>query len=77
VGVPQPGTVEVHPHASLGTSLAQQADLVDRLDGPTAEVVGVLDDDEGGVDLVGAGAGDHETQRVGGGQQPTRRHPRP
>ena len=52
------------------------ADRVDRLHGAAAEVVGVLDDDERGLDLVGADAGRHERHRPGRVEQAALARPR-
>ena len=46
VGVPEPGTVEVHRDPPRLGAGAQRLDLVERLDRAAAEVVGVLDDDQ-------------------------------
>ena len=53
MGVPQPGAVEVCGDAEIGCGRTEPTDAVDRLDGAATEVVGVLDDDERGLDLVG------------------------
>jgi hypothetical protein len=72
VGVPQPRTVEVHPHTRRARQFPHPVDRLERLHGPAPEVVGVLDDDGGGRYEVRAGVWPHHRRPPGQGSSSPR-----
>ena len=76
MGVPEPRAVEVHRDPDRRGGRPHLADRADRLHGAAAEVVGVLDHDERGLDLVGPDPGRHERHRPGRVEQTALARPR-
>jgi hypothetical protein len=66
VGVPQPRPVEVHRHPEGLGGCPHLTDGLDRLHRAATEVVGVLQHDERGLDLVGPDPGRDERHRPAG-----------
>ncbi len=76
VRVPEPGAVEVHGDADGLRGPPDLADGLDRLHRAAAEVVGVLEHDERGLDLVGPDPGGDERHRAGRVEQAALAGPR-